>query len=727
MVRFSIRLRGGRGRKPGKPRPGYERFVMKEPGIASIPQFGKISQVDVKYPLMEPFAFAGIKWDPEGKKLLYRVLEPEITPEENSALVRIENGLSELIDVKISSVKDTQEIIDYIQEKAGLIIKETGLKLTQKSYGKVMYYIVRDFIGLNEIEPMMHDPYIEDIGCTGLDAPVYIIHRKFGSIETGLVYRDFERLSNFVIKIAERCGRYISYATPLLDGTLPDGSRVQASLARDITTKGPTFSIRKFRRNPFSVTDLVNMNTASAELMAYLWLLIEYGASVMICGGVSTGKTSLLNVLSMFIPREEKIISIEDTREINLPHENWIPSVSRAGFGIPGPTGKRYGEVDLFDLLKESFRQNPDYVIVGEVRGKEAYVLFQGMASGHPSIGTIHAGSIEDVMKRLESPPIELSPSLVESLDALIVMVNAKEKGKSARRVKEIVEVQGVDQKTGRVQTSTIFRWIPSDDLFEESTLQSDLLQRISFEEGISMKEIKQEMESRKDFISWLQKNKIVQYNEVCDLINLYSKDRERVLSWIRKNKAPFRREADRIYKKPVLGKLSGAMTGKGPAKAPKGKARPAGLLYKTPPPPGKGPEDRGEKAARPQESEPGTAKPREKKGQRRGGSGMDSLPEKIGMIRDDLRKNIDALRGIVSGQEKGGIDVSDKLLSEEERERKDFLDVDESDAKEADRKKKPRKRIKILIPEDILPRKAAAKKKPAGKGKERGKGPRKG
>jgi flagellar protein FlaI len=538
-------LRLAPGKRKAERKPPYEKFTLREPRITPIEAQDDVTRVDVKYPLIEPFAQAHVKWDPAEKKLVYSLIEPAITPAERDMLSRIETGLAETIDVRISAARDTEQIIDYIQERSASIIKELGLSIPPESYSNMMYYIVRDFVGLNEIEPMMHDPYIEDIGCTGVDSHVYIVHKRFGSMETGLVYKDIEQLSNFVIKMSERCGRYISYATPLLDGSLPDGSRVQASLAKDVTTKGPTFSIRRFRKNPFSPVDLMNTGTVSADIMAYLWLLVEYGASLMICGGVSTGKTSLLNVISMFIPREDKIISIEDTREINLPHENWIPSVSRSGFGIPDSSGRRYGEVDLFDLLKESFRQNPDYVIVGEVRGKEAYVLFQGMASGHPSMGTIHAGSIDDVMKRLQSPPIELAPSLIESLDVLIVMVNAKEKGKSARRVKEIVEVQGVDYKSGRAQSRNIFRWIPSQDAFEENCIDSELLQRISFWEGITMKEINTEMDDRRKFLKWMQKNGIVQYDEVCGLVNSYSKDRKKVMEQVQSDK-PFRKEADR-------------------------------------------------------------------------------------------------------------------------------------------------------------------------------------
>jgi flagellar protein FlaI len=530
---------------PGRTRPqAYQRFEFRKPKhLIQIPHFDNLEKVSVRYPLLPPHAHAEIKWSPKTKTLLYSIIEPVLTRDETAKISQIEDALREVIDVKLTEVKKEGGATEYLQEKTASVLEDLGISLKRESYEKIMYYIVRDFVGLNEIESLMHDPYIEDIGCNGLDTPVYIVHRRFGSVVTNITYRNPEYLSDFVVKIAERCGRYISYASPLLDGSLPDGSRVQASLAKDVTTRGPTFSIRKFRSNPYSPVDLINLGTVSPGMMAYLWILAQYNVSMLICGGVSTGKTTFLNALSMFIPPEDKIISIEDTREINLPHDNWIPSVSRTGFGMPDAGGKRYGEIDLFDLLRESFRQNPSYVVVGEVRGKEAYVMFQGMASGHASLGTIHAGSIEDVMKRLETPPIELSPSLIEALDVLIVMTNAREKGKSARRVKEIVEVQSIDPHTGRPHTKEIFSWIASADEFRESTQESEVMRKISFEEGLGYGKMSEELGKRKQILKWMQNHSIVHYADVCRIINMYYKDPRTVMDWVRNNKTPFTRE----------------------------------------------------------------------------------------------------------------------------------------------------------------------------------------
>lgn len=518
----------------------YPLVKVREPRLVVLPRFRDLTKVDVKYPLLEPFAYAHVKWLPEEKKLFYNIEEPELTPKEKETLKKIEAALTEIIDVKITKFEESKAT-EYLQKKITKVMENMGISPPKKSFIKMMYYIIRDFIGLNEIEPLMKDPYIEDLGCPGLNNAVYLVHRKLGSLETSIIYKDLDYLNNFVIKLSERCGRYISYAKPLLDGTLPDGSRVQATLAKDVTTKGPTFSIRKFRRNPFSPVDMLNLKTSSPDMLAYLWFLVEHSASMIVCGGVSTGKTCFLNSISMFIPPEEKIVSIEDVRELNIPHINWIPATSRVGFGIPEVSGRRYGEVTLFDLLKESFRMKPDYTIVGEVRGKEAYVMFQGMASGNPSLGTMHAGSVEDMIKRLQTPPIELSPSLIEALDVIVVLVNAKEKGKSARRAKDIVEIQSVDPSTGKPHTIKTFSWIPSVDEYKNDTSKSQLLRRISFESGIPYPKILEELENRKKIIEWMKRYNVVQYDEVCKLINLYYKDPKTLMGWVNQGLPPYK------------------------------------------------------------------------------------------------------------------------------------------------------------------------------------------
>ena len=467
------------------------------------------------YPLAKPYSYANIKTDKDGS-LLYNVMEPELTEYEKKIFEKLKEGLMQVIDVRIEDVAGHNEILDYLEKNVRELLKEYGFVLSTKEYLKIMYFISRDFIGLNEIQPLMLDPFIEDIGCDGNGVPVYVVHQRYGSLRTNVIFKDMQYLKDFVTKLAERCDRYISYAEPLLDGTLPDGARIQASLAEDVTTRGPTFSIRKFRQSPFTPADMITLNTASAEMLAYLWFAVENGVNILIAGGVATGKTSFLNTLSMFIRTEAKIVSIEDTRELSLPHENWIPGAARTGFA-----GSTVGEVTMFDLLKESFRQNPDYLIVGEVRGKEAYVMFQSMASGHPSLTTMHAGSVDDVMRRLQTKPINLSPGLLDSLDVVIVMVHAREKGKSARRVKELVEIESIDAETGQARSAKVFVWIPADDSFEYRG-NSWVLSKISKEKGISANDIIKDIAKRRKILNWMVENNITKLNEVSKFIVLF-------------------------------------------------------------------------------------------------------------------------------------------------------------------------------------------------------------
>jgi type IV secretory pathway ATPase VirB11/archaellum biosynthesis ATPase len=990
----------------------------------------------VIYTLIRPFAYADIRWSADEETLMYNVMEPKLNEKERKILEKIKEGLVQVIDVGLDALKKHEKMLGFLEKNVKMLINEYGFELSRESYMKIMYYVYRDFLGLNEIEPLLNDPFIEDIGCDGVGIPIYVIHKILGSLKTNIVYNDLKDLREFVIKLAERCDRYISYAEPLLDGSLPDGTRVQASLAGDVTTRGPTFSIRKFPEKPFTPIDIIKFNTASSEIMAYLWFSVEHGANVLIAGGVATGKTSFLNAISLFIRPEAKIVSIEDsitgdceiivrkngkilkekigdfidqlikefgavnsygaekvksskdieiltvdenykvkfvrpsslirhkvekdiyevktasgrkikvtqdhslftfsendlkqvkpqdlenggyiatprrmpegpglhqinllenlgyfngcflegepverilketepsefsgfvsisgykywkknniikveavqrlidngfrfserelkdikirtrnknqglpvlfpitddflvllglwigdgsydgynknrviitnsdtecqrvverfakknninvsimadkislslnstllyklmlslgfkgkastkripdlvfnlsnqqlskflsgyfsadgglkkyevtcssqsigllrdiqnlllrfeilsrifdydrkdkcielsissypntikfkeaigflqerknnklqiicgktahhtktdiiptdenliervdkvhklswpyhqgmqnigrpylqslmgaeifdededfsdlktisdsdifwdrikevkkldrkiryvydisvpctekficndiilhnTRELNLPHENWIPGVSRIGF-----TGTRTGEVNMFDLLKESFRQNPDYLIVGETRGEEAAIMFQGMASGHPTMSTIHGGSLDDIIRRLETRPINLSPGLLETLDIVIVMVHAREKGKSARRVKEIMELERVDPESGRAQTNKAFSWLPHTDTFEYRG-RSWFLEKVSKEKGIPMSNIIKEIAQRKKYLNWILKKNITDWKETARLITLYYKNKEKAI-----------------------------------------------------------------------------------------------------------------------------------------------------------------------------------------------------
>jgi len=1043
--------------------------------IPVLPEVKKKEQLDVRYPLIPPFAYARVRWDAVEKSYIYEVTEPSLTKEEEDILKDVTEDLTKALE--FGEIKSTEEAIEYLKKKTLEVLDEQVIELKPGQFTRIFYFIYRNFIGLNEIEPLMHDSYIEDLGCDGINVPVYVVHKKYGVLKTNIIFPEATKLSEFVVKLAERCGRYVSYAEPLLDGSLPDGSRVQATLAKDVTRRGPTFSIRKFREIPYSAIDLIKLGTASAELMAFLWYMIEKRRNIMIVGGTATGKcltgdtpvllangeripigelvesrlnraeqigvtddgwfccpaeldvmtldrqslrirpasasmlwkrkapekvlkistssgeirvtpehpffvlksedgsleeiradklragdfivaprmlkiepteqidiraaalrclerayvelsedlrgivraaisegklprsartkewargknkiplgvlrelagaddlakitclytgngaevrlpsldgiseaygyliadghltpsyvefrnenkellqrflrtiedatgvrgkierpkngiararvfnavlaelfhrvfgvpygsvpygkkaaavglpdwlcaseekvlaaalraifdcessvsrrqgdieltsssrkltdslayalrrfgivsriaerkvgyglvisgksnveryatsigfldrtksslleryldsdsrkarsnidllpigdildrirnqirnraratgltglsdieiasaagmsgrgyervaagerspapqtllkissallekavrlnlprnvieeieflqklsrsdiiltevknlaeescsdewvydltipethnfvagsscgfvahnTTFLNSISIFIPPEEKVVSIEDTAELNLPHENWIPAVARTGFGAVTGEGLRYGEVTMFDLLRESFRQAPDYVIVGEVRGREASVLFQGMASGHASFGTMHGGSVDDIVRRLQTPPIELPPGLLEVLDLIIVISRAPQFGKSARRVKSVNELVSVEPTSGKPDFNVAFVWDPARD--EHKARTSVLLDEIAKEYGLSVSEIKREIATRRKFLEWLRESKVYNFKEVSRYISLYYKNRSEAL-----------------------------------------------------------------------------------------------------------------------------------------------------------------------------------------------------
>ncbi|MFP4116412.1 MAG: type II/IV secretion system ATPase subunit [Candidatus Aenigmatarchaeota archaeon] len=526
MLREKLKARGS---EPLEEKIGS--FTVREPKhLLVIPEFDDIEEVDIQYPLLQSFAYANIRWSDLQNELIYRVVEPELTEREEEIYEELTESLVELVDVKLSTVKTDSQATDYLEKKIKQIVKELDIELSKSQFSKIMYYIYRNFVGLNKIEPLMHDPYIEDIGCDGIGTPLYMIHKKFGSMQTNIVYEEEDELKEFIVKLAERCGRYVSYAEPLLDGSLPDGSRVQATYSEDVSTKGPNFSIRKFTEEPFSPTELIDLGTANAELLAYLWLCIENGVSLLICGGVASGKTSFLNAISLFIPEQDKIVSIEDTRELNLPHENWIPSQIRSGFGMSSEDEENYGEVDMYDLLRASFRQNPDYVIVGEVRGDEAYVMFQGMSSGHPAISTMHAGGVDTVIKRLQSPPIELPPTLVETLDLVVNMIHAKGVSESARRAKSLVEITSVDKDTGEPNENEVFSWAPSEDRFDFRDQADYVLTKIAREKGLEIDDIRKEIKTREALLKWMYENGVMDWKDVARTISEYLRSPEETL-----------------------------------------------------------------------------------------------------------------------------------------------------------------------------------------------------
>ncbi len=491
--------------------------------------------LDVRYPLIprlpgphEPvYASAHIKWEPKMAEVVYHVIEPPLSADDKEAIEKIKADLEERLDIDFSRL-GVIAARELLRSEIAKSMRLLGLKFDETKQAILTYYIERDTIGLSKIEPLMADPNIEDISCDGVGIPIFIYHRdpKLASMRTDVVFDNSDELNSFVIKLAQRCNKTISIAEPLLDGTLPDGSRVQATLGTDIARKGSNFTIRRFTEKPLTPAHMLRYKTLDSTQLAYLWLAVEHGQSILVSGGTATGKTSLLNVLSLFIRPTLKVVSIEDTSELRLHHPHWIPHVARSPISVKG----RIGEVTLFDLLKSSLRQRPDYIIVGEVRGEEAFVLFQQIATGHPGLATIHAATIPQLIDRLTTPPIKLPPSLLENIDIIIFLVLSRLKEQYVRRSDSILEVTGVEK--GRPVTNKVFEWRPITDSYE-IVGKSVVLKKIARRAGLTEDSIKQELMVRKAILEWMLEQEIFDYKEATSIIQAYYTTPERVLDMV--------------------------------------------------------------------------------------------------------------------------------------------------------------------------------------------------
>ena len=479
------------------------------------------------YALSDPFSYARICTDQETYEKYYVVMEPSLSDEERKQLDFIKSTLIRGLDINIEELEE-KGARQYLKDRIIKISEDYLLNLSPGLMEKLFYYVERDALGFGKIDPLMKDPHIEDISCDGPGIPVFLYHRKHGSLKTSVMFETEEELSSFVIKLAQKCGKHVSIAEPMLDATMPEGSRIQLTLSTEVTTKGSTFTIRKFRVDPLTPPDLVELNTMSPEMAAYMWMAVEYGASALFAGGTASGKTSTLNAMSLFIPPGAKIVSIEETRELNLPQPNWIPGLARSGFGeVIG--NKLAGEIDMYDLMKAALRQRPEYIIVGEIRGKESYVLFQAMATGHTTYSTVHADSPQSLIHRLEGKPLDIPRIMMQSLDIVVIQSLVKVGGKRQRRCKLVIEIVGIDSKTKEILTNEVFRWIPERDEFAYSG-KSYVLERVRGNTGISKAELDKEFQTRIEIIRWMKNKNIKSYKDVARLVSRYYEDPKSVI-----------------------------------------------------------------------------------------------------------------------------------------------------------------------------------------------------
>jgi len=470
-----------------------------------------------RYPLYEPFAHVAIVQNPRTGEYMYMLDELQLDPLERSIydrileilLAEIESPKGEILDPRKFFAEEAKKIVDKYRISLGW--------LPDVSWYKILYHAERDLVGFGRIDPLMRDPNIEDISCDGVNRPVYVWHRNYESVETNLEFGNDEELDNIVVKLVHMSGKHVSSAFPVVDASLPGKHRLAVCYRREVTPFGTAFTIRKFREDPYSIIDLMNLGTFSEEMAAYLWLCLENRASIMVLGGTAAGKTTALNSLACLIKPGSKVITIEETAELNLPLENWVSLIARQSYGLGGSSA---GEVNLFDLVKTSMRHRPDVLIVGEVRGQEAYVLFQALATGHGGMCTMHAENMDSAVKRLTQKPMDISPAYIPLMNLVLSIqrVHLLKGGerKSYRRIMNIHEV--ADYEDYRCT----FRWHPAKDTqivaFDKSIMLSSISERV----GVSKKELLEEIDRRKDVLDWMRERNIRSYKDVAAIIAEY-------------------------------------------------------------------------------------------------------------------------------------------------------------------------------------------------------------
>jgi flagellar protein FlaI len=469
------------------------------------------------YPVTPPFGYVGIKADKETGKLQYLIIEPTMDENEKQTLKRLKTIIKEQADVPLAVLKDEVRIDEYLTGHIKKAINTFKLAISKESVEKFIYYMKRDFLGYGFIDILIRDPNIEDISCDGIAIPIYVWHRFYESVPTNVAYPSREELDSFITRLAYKAGHQISVSSPILEGALPEGFRVHLTL-EEVSKRGDTFTIRKMRANPFTIIDLINFGTVSPQMAAYFWIFVENLRSIIVAGATASGKTALLNSICTFIKPEYKVVTIEEVRELRL-HENWIPMVTRPSFQ-PGVQ-----EITLFDLLKSSLRQRPDCIIVGEVRGEEAYTLFQSISVGHGGLCTVHAENVETVEKRLLTKPMNIPPMLIPMMNAIALVGRTRLRDRVVRRVLDVSEIVGVNDKTGRAVFKKMYDWNPLTDAFvfrAKSVAESTIFKKITELRHVTIESLMEELDKREFILKWMTRKDIKSYDEVAEVVRRY-------------------------------------------------------------------------------------------------------------------------------------------------------------------------------------------------------------
>lgn len=490
-----------------------------------------------RYWVRAPYAYVSIVYNERQNDYRYVVVEPELDESEEVIFDELQARLDNVLlfeDVEErEDYEEEQEIkLKKLEKKMIQLSQEYDMEVNDKTFHKLMYFVERDYIYFNKIDPLINDPNVEDISCDGENKYIFVFHSDYKDVITTVKFQK-EQLRSFIQELAQRSGEHISAADPMVDASLPDGSRAQMTLGSEVTTEGSTFTIRLFEEIPFTPVDLLGYDTFSLSQMAYLWTAIEHNKSLIFAGGTASGKTTSMNAVSMFIPPKAKVITIEDTREISLPQENWIPGTTREGLGEEDG-----GDIDMYELLRAALRQRPEYIVVGEIRGREAETLFQAMNTGHTTYSTMHAETVKAAVGRLTNPPINVPKQMITALDIICIQNQIRftdDNGnvQNVRRNEETREIVSL-RDNGQFQNKRPFQWDAETDTFIKSLEESHVLQRIADENGWNEKEMYEQLNEREEVLEYMLEENIREFEYVTNIIQAYMVDSENVIRKVR-------------------------------------------------------------------------------------------------------------------------------------------------------------------------------------------------
>lgn len=480
-------------------------------------------EVIKSHPLHPPFSYVSILYNAERSSHLYFIDELKLNQEE----VAIYENVYHLLEQSLEAPDEPSAANSNFDEQLNTILKENEkifLSYSNTSLEKVKYYLKRDVDGFGLLDPLMHDTNIEDISCSGPKIPIYIWHRRYDSIPTNIQFDSAEKLNSFISRIVFRAGKHVSTAFPISDLALQGNHRISVLYQKEITPRGTSFTIRKFKEDPYTVIDLIKFGTITLSIAAYVWMLVEAKMSFIIIGPTGSGKTTLLNAITGLVNSDFKIVSVEDVSELNINHDNWFTLISRSGVGLAGE-----GEIGLYDLIKAGVRHRPDYIAVGEIRGSEAYVMFQAMATGHGGLCTMHADSLESAIKRLQQKPMDIPPAYISLMNCAIVVKRVRDisTNQTSRRATMISEI------VNATTSNTTFSWNARTSDFEEALQDSHILKKIADSSGKDLTQVLEEHQKRILVLKWMIENGVRDYKTVSQIVGKYVRDPDSLIQKI--------------------------------------------------------------------------------------------------------------------------------------------------------------------------------------------------